>query len=627
MSQSKLLTERKFWPIFWTQFLGAFNDNFLKNAMVIMIAFRDVSVFGMGKNEVVAASGGIFILPYFLFSALAGQIADKFEKGRVIRVIKFVEILIMALATVGFLTEHFEFLLVVLFLMGTHSAFFGPIKYSILPQHLRPEELVGGNALVEAGTFVAILIGTIAGGLLIEMPGGAAIVSAGLLLFAVAGYFTSRMIPYAAPVQPALELEYNPIVPTWRIMGFAKEVRSVYLSILGISWFWLFGAALLSIFPILAKDVIGGQPIMVNLFLATFSIGIALGSLLCEKLSRQRLELGLVPLGSLGITFWALVLAFLCSKVPPAVPGVEVGTISFLTSALGASLVASMFLLSVFSGFLIVPLYTMMQERSAVESRSRVIAANNIINALFMVASAIVLGVMMRLHIAIHNVIYILAVMNAVVAIYIYTLLPEFLIRFLIWCVTRIMYRIRVEGAQHIPKEGAAILVCNHVSFVDWMIIGGSVKRPVRFVMDHSFFKGWLLKRIMTRGKVIPIASAKEDPSRLEEAFRRIEEELKAGELVCIFPEGRITKDGKMNEFRPGVLKMLASTPVPVVPMGLSGLWGSFFSREGGHAMQKLPRRFRAPLTLQISPPLPPEGLRLDTIQAAVAALRGPGEP
>ena len=625
MSQSQLLKQRKFWPIFWTQFLGAFNDNLLKNALVILIAYRGVSVWGMGSAELVAISGGLFILPYFLFSALAGQIADKFEKGKVVRAIKFIEILIMAFAAVGFLTEHFSFLLIVLFLMGTHSAFFGPIKYSILPQHLKPEELVGGNALVEAGTFVAILLGTIGGGELVGLEKGPLIVSLGLLVMAVGGYVTSRFVPQAPAVQPDLKLEFNPIGPTWRIMGFAREVRSVYLSILGISWFWLFGAAMLSLFPIIAKEMIGGEKRLVTLFLTTFSIGIALGSLLCEKLSRHRLELGLVPLGSIGITVFAGGLAFLLRGVAPGPE--EVKAFSYLFTARGALMLGDLFLLSVFSGFLIVPLYTMMQERSPVESRSRVIAANNVINALFMVIAAVLLGVALRLGMSIPAIILTLAVLNGIVAAYIYTLLPEFLIRFLIWVVTRIMYRIRVEGMSHLPKEGPAILVCNHVSFVDWMIIGGTVKRPVRFVMDHSFFKGWLVKRILTRGKVIPIASAKEDPARLEEAFRRISEELNDGELVCIFPEGRITKDGKLNEFRPGVLKMLGTNPVPVIPMGLSGLWGSFFSRQGGHAMQKLPRRFRAPLTLKIGAPLSPEGLRLEEIQAAVVALRGPKEP
>jgi 1-acyl-sn-glycerol-3-phosphate acyltransferase len=625
MSQSRLLSQRKFAPIFWTQFLGAFNDNLMKNALVIMIAYKGIVLWGLGKNEVVAAAGGLFILPFFLFSALAGQMADKWDKASITRALKLLEIVIMALAVLGFLTDQFGFLMLVLFLMGAQSAFFGPIKYSILPQHLRPDELVGGNALVEAGTFVAILLGTIAGGELIRKGNGPLVVSAMLMLFAVGGYIASRYIPRAPAASPNVKLDWNPVTPTFKMMGFAKEVRSVWLSILGISWFWLFGAVMLSLFPIIATDIVNADERLVTMFLTTFSVGIALGSLLCEKLSRQRLELGLVPLGSIGITLFAGLLAFLLRGLSPGPEAV--GSFSFLLTVRGALILIDLFLLSVFSGFLIVPLYTMMQERSAVESRSRVIAANNVINALFMVIAALLLGMALRFGMSIPAIILALAVFNGIVAVYIYTLLPEFLLRFMIWVVTRIMYRVDVHGANHVPKEGPAILVCNHVSFVDWMIIGGTVKRPVRFVMDHSFFRGWLVKRILTRGKVIPIASAKEDPARLEEAFRRISEELNDGELVCIFPEGRITKDGKLNEFRPGVLKMLGTNPVPVIPMGLSGLWGSFFSRQGGHAMQKLPRRFRAPLTLKIGAPLSPEGLKLEEIQAAVVALRGPKEP
>jgi len=625
VSQSKLLKEKKFAPIFWTQFLGAFNDNLMKNALVILVTYQGVRVWGMGAAELVAAAGGIFILPFFLFSALAGQMADKYDKARVVRALKLLEIVIMLLAVAGFLTNQFGFLMIVLFLMGLQSAFFGPIKYSILPQHLRPDELVGGNALVEAGTFVAILLGTIGGGLLIVAENGPLYVSILLVFFALAGYGASWMIPKAPAADPHLPLELNPIMPTWRMFHFAREVRSVYLSILGISWFWLFGAAMLSLFPIIAKDVLGTDEKVVSLFLATFSVGIAVGSLLCEKLSRQRLELGLVPLGSIGITFFSLILAWLLKGAAPG--ETLVGVAAFLSTGTGIAIVADLFLLSVFSGFLIVPLYTMMQERSAAESRSRVIAANNILNAFFMVLAAVALGIMLRLGVSIPVIILVLALMNGVVAAYIYTLLPEFLIRFMVWVVTRIMYRIRVTGEEQIPREGAAILICNHVSFVDWMIIGGTVKRPLRFVMDHSFFKGWLVKRILTRGKVIPIASAKEDPARLEEAFNQIARELNDGELVCIFPEGRITKDGKLCEFRPGVLKMLGTTPVPVIPMGLAGLWGSFFSRQGGHAMQKLPRRFRAPLELKIGAPIPPAEAKLELMRSKVMELRGPGEP
>jgi 1-acyl-sn-glycerol-3-phosphate acyltransferase len=619
MSQSRLLKQRRFAAIFWTQFLSAFNDNFLKNALVILVTYRGVSVFGLSSAELVAAAGGVFILPFFLFSALAGQVADKFEKGRVVRAIKFVEILIMVLAAVGFLTEHFEFLMAVLFLMGLHSTFLGPVKYSILPQHLAPEELVGGNALVEAGTFVAILLGTILGGQLIRGEHGGAVVSAVLVTLAFVGYGASWLIPRAAAVEPGLRLELEPFGPTWRIFAYARAPRAVFLSILGISWFWLFGAALLSLFPILSKDVIGGDESLVSFFLALFSVGIAAGSLLCEKLSRQRLELGLVPLGSIGITLFALLLGFLTSRIGPGMVGD--GVSAFVRNPLGLAIVADLLCLSIFSGFLIVPLYTMMQQRSDPAHRSRVVAANNILNAFFMVVSSVVLMALLHAKVSVPLIFVVLALLNALVAGYIYTLLPEFLLRFLIWTVTRLSYRLRVKGHEHIPKEGGAVLICNHVSFVDWLIVAAGVKRPVRFVMDHAFFKGWLLKRIMTRAKVIPIAGGREDPARLEKAYEMIAAELAAGEVVCIFPEGKITYDGKLSAFKPGVMKIVRHTPVPIVPMALRGLWGSFFSRQGGRAMSRWPRRFRAPLELRIGPAVGPEAASLHLLEEKVRAL------
>jgi 1-acyl-sn-glycerol-3-phosphate acyltransferase len=625
MSQSRLLSQRRFAAIFWTQFLSAFNDNYLKNALVIMVTYRAVSVFGIASAELVAAAGGIFILPFFLFSALAGQMADKFEKGRVIRAIKFAEILIMGLAAAGFLMEHFEFLMIVLFLMGLHSTFLGPVKYSILPQHLAADELVGGNALVEAGTFVAILLGTISGGLMIQGEHGTVLVSIVLVVLALAGYGSAWFIPHAKPVEPFLRLEYNPITPTWRIFQYAREPRSVFLSILGISWFWLFGAALLSLFPILSKEVIGGDETLVSFFLALFSVGIAVGSLLCEKMSRHRLELGLVPLGSIGISVFAAILGFLCMHLEHSPNGI--GPLAFATSRLGAFITADLILLSVFSGFLIVPLYTMMQTRSEAAHRSRVIAANNIMNALFMVLSSVALMGLLHAHVSVPLIFLTLAVVNALVAAYIYTILPEFLIRFCVWMLARTSYSLRVRGAENIPKEGGAVLICNHVSFVDWLIVLAGVKRPVRFVMDHSFFKGWLLKRIMTRAKVIPIAGGKEDPARLEKAYEMIAAELSAGELVCIFPEGKITYDGKLNPFKPGVLKIVGKTPVPIVPMALNGLWGSMFSRKDGPALKKKPRGFRARIELNIGKPLPSSAAAIEVLEKMVQDLRTDREP
>jgi 1-acyl-sn-glycerol-3-phosphate acyltransferase len=607
MTQLSLFKTRRFYPLFLTQFLGAFNDNFLKNALVILITFKGTAVLGLKPAELVAVSGGIFILPFFLFSATAGQLADKLEKSRLIRWIKLAEIAIMVVAATGFMCHHYELLLFSLFLMGLHSTVFGPIKYSILPQHLGARELVGGNALVEAGTFLAILFGTIAGGVLIGIePRGTFVVSAGLIIVAFLGWVTSRGIPDAPPVDPTLKIHWNPITPTWQIIQTARQTRSVFLSILGVSWFWFFGAIILSLFPTYCKDLLHANEHVVTLFLATFSVGIAIGSLCCERLSRRHLELGIVPLGSLGMSWFAADLFFV--GVPQFVVGqadAAVTVTAFFQNTAGLRILGDLFMLSVFSGLFIVPLYTLIQKRSAPQFRSRIIAANNIINALFMVAASGVLVGLMHLGLSIPQIFLVLAVTNAVVATYIYTVLPEFTLRFIMWCLANVLYRMRVKGHDQIPEEGPAVLVCNHVSFIDWMIIAAGVARPVRFIMDHSFAKGAIMKTLVKQAKIIPIASAKENPELLQAAFDRAAAELRAGELVCIFPEGKITHDGNLNVFKPGVERIIRETPVPVVPMALNNLWGSFFSRQGGKALLKRPRRFWSRIGLTIGTPIP----------------------
>jgi 1-acyl-sn-glycerol-3-phosphate acyltransferase len=430
------------------------------------------------------------------------------------------------------------------------------------------------------------------------------------------------MIPEAKAVAPQLKVQWNPITPTWEILKFTKKNRAVFLSILGISWFWFFGAAILSLFPPYCKDVLKTDESVVTLFLACFSVGIGIGSLLCEKMSRRHLELGLVPLGSIGISGFAIDL-FFCGRpehFSTALPE-NVGALDFIKTFQGLHILVDLVLLSIFSGFFIVPLYTLIQERSESSHRSRIIAGNNILNALFMVlSSGMILG-LMKLQFTIPQIFLVLALLNAVVAVYIYTLLPEFLLRFVMWMIANVMYRLKVEGKDNIPNQGSALLVCNHVSFVDWLILGAGIHRPVRFVMHYSFAKGILGHIMLKRGKVIPIASAKEDPTILEAAFEKIAFELRDQELVCIFPEGQLTRDGKLSPFKTGAEKIIKATPVPVVPMALNGMWGSFFSRKDGPAMTKVPRRFWSRVTLSIGKPILPQNVSSEELQKIVASM------
>src|SRR3989454_4256103 len=451
MGQFGLLRARRFGPFFWTQFLGALNDNLFKNALVILFAFR-MSGVAFSENTLVNLSTGLLTLPFFLFSASAGQIADKFDKARIIRLVKLFEIGIMLLGAAGLRLHSVPLLLAVVFLMGTHSAVFGPVKYSILPQHLHADELVGGNALVQMGTFAAILLGTILGGALVKL-GGETAVSATVLALAGAGWLASRGVPPAPAPAADLRLDWHPVRETLRIVGFARENRTVFLSILGISWFWFYGALFLAQFPGLTRHVLGGDEWVATLLLVVFSVGVALGCMLCERLSSRTVELGLVPFGSIGLSLFALDLFFATRGMAPA--GAPVGPLAFLHSLRHWRVLADLVLIGAFGGFFIVPLQALVQQRSEPSRRSRIIAANNILNAAFMVLAA-VLGIVLRdAGLTIPELVLVTAVVNAAVAAYIYTLIPEFLMSFLVWLLVHTVYRKRTRGMENMPEEVA----------------------------------------------------------------------------------------------------------------------------------------------------------------------------
>jgi len=621
MGQFALLGARRFGPFFWTQFLGALNDNLFKNALVILFAFQ-VSGAVFSTNTLVNLSTGLLTLPFFLFSATAGQLADKVEKSRIIRVVKLFEIAIMLLGALGLHLHSVPLLLGVVFLMGTHSAVFGPVKYSILPQHLHEDELVGGNALVQMGTFVAILLGTILGGGLVSIAArGETVVSATVVSLAVGGWLASRWVPSAPSQATELRLHWSPLRETLRTIGFARENRTVFLSILGISWFWFYGALFLAQFPGLTREVLGGSEGVATLLLALFSVGVALGCILCERLSGRTVELGLVPLGSIGLTLFALDLFFATRGMAPAGPPILWRP--FLASAGHWRVLADLMLIGAFGGFFIVPLQALVQQRSEPSRRSRIIAGNNILGSLFIVLAA-VLGIVLRdMGLGIPQLILVTALVNAAVAVYIYTLIPEFLMRFLVWLLAHTIYRMRTRGMENLPEEGAAVLVSNHVSFVDALVIAAACRRPIRFVMDHNYFHLPVLNFFCRTVRAIPIASRREDPKIVEQAFDAVARALEEGSLVCVFPEGRLTSNGDLGPFRPGIERVVARTPAPVVPMALRGLWGSFFSRRDGRAMSRPFRRIWSRIECVCGEPVPAAQVTAAVLQERVAALRG----
>ncbi len=612
-----MLRDKRFSAFFATQFLGAFNDNVYKSVLLIFIAFELSNPDDV--NTLVNVAAGLFILPFFLFSATAGQIADKYEKSRLIRHIKSAEILVMFIGATAIYVHNISLQLITLFLMGAQSSFFGPVKYSILPQHLRQEELIGGNALVEGGTFLAILVGTILGGVLANYaefgPRLAAII---VVACAVAGWLTSLRIPRADAADAGLQINWNLFTETARILRFAHGNRTVFLSILGISWFWLFGAVFLTQFPNYSRVVLGGDAGVATLMLAVFSLGIGLGSLSCERLSARHIELGLVPLGSIGMTWFGIDLAF---AHPQRVAPELIGFGAFIGDAANWRVLVDLLLISVFGGFYIVPLYALVQHRSEARHRSRVIAANNVLNAAFMVAGALVSVALLNSDLTIPQLFLVLALMNAAVAVYIYTLVPEFLMRLIVWLLVHTIYRIREQELHHIPLEGPAVLVCNHVSFVDALIIAAAVSRPTRYVMYHRIFKIPIVSFVFRTAKAIPIAPASEDRELLARAYDEIAAALEAGELVCIFPEGQITADGELNTFRNGIERIVRRTPVPVVPIALRGLWGSFFSRYNRKAMRTWPRKLWSKITVIGGPAIAAADVRAPDLQARVASL------
>ena len=620
-SQFSLLAERRFGPFFGVQFLGAFNDNVFKQALVIMLAYQTASFTTMSSDALQNLAQALFILPFLLFSATAGQLADKYEKSRLITITVALELVIMVLGAAGLFTKNLPLLLSALFLGGVQSTLFGPVKYAILPQHLRTDELIGGNALVESGTSLAVLFGMIYGGWLIaQSHWGLAGVAISTCAISALALVISRLIPAAPPADPGLRIRWNPITETWRNLKHLTEKRTVLLSVLGISWFWFYGSILVTQFPNLSRNVLHGDEHVVTLLLVVFSIGIGIGSLLCERLSGHKVELGLVPFGSIGLTVFGVDLWWATSSAAPA--SQMLGALAFLAQGGSLRIIADLALIGVFGGFYIVPLYALVQTRSDAASRSRTIAGNNILNALFMVAAAALAVALFHAGVSIPQLVLVTALLNAAVALYIYGLVPEFLMRFMAWLLIHSVYRVEKSGLEHIPEAGPALIVCNHVSYVDALVISAACRRPIRWVMDHHIFRVPLLSFFFRTARAIPIASGREDPQRLEQAYDTIAGALANGELVGLFPEGRLTSDGEVGEFRGGVSKIVARTPVPVIPMALSGLWRSLFARNTDklrHAPTRLVPRVRVAVGHAIAPAsVSPASLR-DT----VLALRG----
>lgn len=624
-NQFALLKQRRFAPFFWTQFAGAANDNLFKFAFTVMVTYQ-LQVGWMPPAMAGLVIGALFILPFLLFSATSGQLADKYDKRSLIRFVKWLEIAIMALAAFGFFAGNVPVLLACTFLMGLHSTLFGPVKFAYLPQHLGERELTGGNGMVEMGTFVAILLGNVAGGLLVAVPEvGPHWVGIACMALAVAGRLVAQWIPASPATDPGLTINWNPVTETWRNLKLAHGNLVVFRSLLGISWMWFFGAVFLSQFPSFAKEVLHGNEQVASLLLVVFSIGIGAGSLACEMLSRRHVDIGLVPVGAIGMTVFAVDLYFASRGLPPSA---ALTLAQFMAAPAHWRVMADLALLSFFAGLYSVPMYALIQLRAQPTHRARIIAANNILNALFMIASSVIAGALLKAGATIPQIFLFVGIANAVVAFYIFLLVPEYLIRFSAWLATHVVYRFRVQGEENIPVAGPAVLACNHVSFVDAVLLMAASPRPIYFVMDHRIFRLPVLGGLFRLAKAIPIAPQKEDPAVYEAAFERAAQVLREGDLLAIFPEGGITRDGQLQPFKGGIMKVLERAKAegvepPVIPMALTNLWGSFFSRieQGGAMVRPFRRGIFNRVGLNVGAPIAAAQVEPEVVRGKVAQL------
>jgi acyl-[acyl-carrier-protein]-phospholipid O-acyltransferase / long-chain-fatty-acid--[acyl-carrier-protein] ligase len=561
-----LLKTRRFLPLFVTQTLGAFNDNLFKNALAVLALFKAAQ----GGPEIVAMASGIFIAPYLIFSATAGQIADRGEKSRLIRLTKIWEVLLMLAATAGFLTGSLPGLLAVLFGLGVQATFFSPLKYAILPAHLAEHELIAGNGLIEAGTFVGILIGTILGGALILLDSGLQIVSALGLIMALAGLVAAWRIPEAAPEQPGLKADWNLIAATWGVMKQARRNKPVWQALLALSWFWTLGAILIAQFPVIGKDVIQGGSGVVTLLLTMFALGIGFGSVLCARVLKGEVTVRYVPFAALGISIFAWDFAAQC-------PSLALHAASFppdgrMTALLGTfvlwRVLVDLVLLAVCGGLFSVPLYATIQERSSPGTRSRMIGANNIANALLIVVGSLIMTAMVRAGMSAPRIIAISAWANLLAVLWMVRIWPRETIRGVLRLYFELGHKVRLHGLENLEGLGERVIyIVNHLSYIDGVLLAICMPEavPITFVSNVFVARKWWIKypyRLVDMLLVDPMSAM---------AVRPMIQAVREGKHLMIFPEGRISRTGALMKIYSGTGMLADKTEAQIVPIHIDG--------------------------------------------------------
>jgi acyl-[acyl-carrier-protein]-phospholipid O-acyltransferase / long-chain-fatty-acid--[acyl-carrier-protein] ligase len=603
--QIELLRARRFLPLFTVQTMGAFVDNLLKSAFVMVVTFGGAIDTSLDPGAVAALAGGALIAPFFLFSGFAGELADRFERARLLQILMLAGLGTVLAGIAALVVGSLALSLVALFAAGTQSTFSSPARFALLPQHLATDELVDGNALFEGGTFLAILLGTIAGGLAVAIDQGVLVASLLLVFTALVAVGASLKLPPSPAPSPDLRFSREPVAATIGIIRHAWEHRAVRLSILGASWFWLVGAVFLSQIPAFAKETLGAGPGVVTLFLAAFSIGVGAGSVLCGRLMQGEISARYVPLAALGMAVFSLDLAFASLQAIPASGGELIGISAFLSNFTGMRIFVDLTAIAVCGGIFIVPLYAIIQHRSDEEARARTIAAMNIMNALFMAAAAVLTALLLIAGFAIPDLWLILAILTAFVALWICRLLPQDTLRLLARIVLRLAYRVELRGAEHLASAGErVVIVPNHVSYLDGPLIAAFLPGDPLFAIDTAQATKWWVRPLLAGADIYPM-----DPTR-PMATKSLIRMLRDGRQCVIFPEGRLNvTGGALMKVYDGPALVADKGGAPILPVRIDGVEFTPFSRLG----DRLRRRWFPKVTLTLYEPrllAIPAGLR-----------------
>lgn len=594
-SQFELFKTRRFLPLFLAQFLGAFNDNVFKNALIILISYKLATTSPLQEKLMTLLAQGIFILPFFLFSAYAGQLADKYSKSKLIILVKVFEIIFMVLAAIGFQQNNLTLLMSVLFLMGTHSAFFGPLKYAILPEQLSENELIAGNGFIEGSTFISILLGTILGGLLIVTETGTILVWLMTISVALAGLITSFFVPRTLSIESNLKINLNFIKETVTIIKHTKQEHDVFNAILAISWFWLIGATILFQLPNFIRYVLHADPSVVTLFLALFSIGIAIGSIVCNRLLKGKITAKFVPVSILAISFFMFDLYLVSRGISVNDTQNLMGLGEFFLNTKHWHIAIDMLMIAGFGGIYTVPLYAIIQTRTKTIHRARTVSCNNILNTIFMVVATILIMLLLKLNFTISQIFLVVAMVNTLVAVYACLLLPQTLIKSLLKKLLKFCYRVEINGLENYTQAGnRIIIIANHISFLDAVLLATFLPDKLMFALNSYMAKKWWIQPLHKMLEIFPL-----DPTN-PMATKPLIKAIRDDKHCVIFPEGRITVTGSLMKIYEGPGMIADKTHAKLLPIRIDGAQYTPFSRlQNKYKMHWFPK-----ITILILPPV-----------------------